>query len=534
MQKRIQKETGNNCLKRIIVAFLAVIMMTTMLHPQMVQAATGTENGIFIKSKNNEAPVFEAGKKKNWNFVITNNSGNVLNNVTITPDLGDKNEDWPFKTEKQSYQKSLGTLEKGQQQEVSFEFIQRDDVPTTRYKLKFTISADGQEETAKWFYMNTTAKPVQKDTQDNKDNKDTDEGKDTGKGNGNGAGSGSDTSYQTPDAGGYSNGEAAYSGESGGSTDGGEASGNGSVPRVIVTGFTTDPAEVRAGSNFKLTIHLKNTSRMKVSNMLFDLSAPTEGSDEQTTSPAFLPSSGASSIYLDSIAPKGTADISIELNAKSDLLQKPYNMELSMKYEDPNATQVEGSSSISIPVKQDARFEISNFEISPQSVAVGEEANVMCSLYNLGRIKLYNVKATFEGKNIKKSEVFIGNIESGATGSIDAMLEGKKISDGSAKVTMTLSYEDESGNISETTKDFELEVTEAVDDSDMHMNTDGDIEAGSGGFPVVPVVVVIAIIAGAVAAVVFVKKKKKKQMLNEEEELLDELDRSSEDEREQP
>ena len=195
---------------------------------------------------------------------------------------------------------------------------------------------------------------------------------------------------------------------------------------MIVTGFTTDPAEVRAGSNFKLTIHLKNTSRMKVSNMLFDLSAPTEGSDEQTTSPAFLPSSGASSIYLDSIAPNGTADISIELNAKSDLLQKPYSMELSMKYEDPNATQVEGSSSISIPVKQDARFEISDFEISPQSVAVGEEANVMCSLYNLGRIKLYNVKATFEGKNIKKSEVFIGNIESGATGSIDAMLEERK------------------------------------------------------------------------------------------------------------
>lgn len=49
MQKRIQKETGNNCLKRIIVAFLAVIMMTTMLHPQMVQAATGTENGIFME-----------------------------------------------------------------------------------------------------------------------------------------------------------------------------------------------------------------------------------------------------------------------------------------------------------------------------------------------------------------------------------------------------------------------------------------------------------------------------------------------------
>lgn len=500
MQKRIQKETGNNCLKRIIVAFLAVIMMTTMLHPQMVQAATG----ITIESKDNKVLTYKAGEKKTWTFTVTNHSGNPMNNVTVTPDLGDDNDVWPFKTEMQSYQQNIGTLENGKSKDVAFDFTQREDVQTSRYTLKFKVTADGQEEAEKQFYVNTTAKPVQKDTQDNKDNKDTDEGKDTGKGNG--AGSGSDTSYQTPDAGGYSNGEAAYSGGSGGSTDGGEASGNGSVPRVIVTGFTTDPAEVRAGSNFKLTIHLKNTSRMKVSNMLFDLSAPTEGSDEQTTSPAFLPSSGASSIYLDSIAPNGTADISIELNA----------------------TQVEGSSSISIPVKQDARFEISDFEISPQSVAVGEEANVMCSLYNLGRIKLYNVKATFEGKNIKKSEVFIGNIESGATGSIDAMLEGKKISDGPAKVTMTLSYEDESGNISTTTKDLNLEVTEKVDDdeaaaSDMPEET-------QKSFPVIPVVIAAVVIA-VVAAVVILKKRKKKQLAEiEEEELLDELERSSEDE----
>ena len=123
----------------------------------------------------------------------------------------------------------------------------------------------------------------------------------------------------------------------------------------------------------------------------------------------------------------------------------------------------------------------------------------MCSLYNLGRIKLYNAKARFEGNGIKKQEIFIGNVEAGATGSIDAMLQGEKVTNGNSKITMTLSYEDESGNISETTKDFELEVTEAVDDSDMYMNTDGDAEAGSSGFPVVPVVVVIVIVAGVVA-----------------------------------
>ena len=325
---------------------------------------------------------------------------------------------------------------------------------------------------------------------------------------------------------------AVYSGGSSGSSG---SSSDGSVPRVIVTGFDTNPPEVHAGSDFTLTIHLKNTSKKtKVQNMLFELQAPTEGTDEQTSAPAFLPTSGSNSIYLNGIKADGTADISITLNAKADLLQKPYSINLSMKYEDSQATQIESSSSISIPVKQDARFEFSEFEISPQTIEVGGETNVMCSLYNLGRIKLYNAKARFEGNGIKKQEIFIGNVDAGATGSIDAMLQGEKVTNGNSKITMTLSYEDESGNISETTKDFELEVTEAVDDSDMYMNTDGDAEAGSSGFPVVPVVVVIVIIAGVVAAVVFVKKKKKKQMLNEEEELLDELDRSSEDEREQP
>ena len=143
---------------------------------------------------------------------------------------------------------------------------------TVRHFLTFKIAADGQEEAEKQFYVNTTAKPEQKsDNKNNKADKNTDNNVDN---NGKGADSGYNASYQSLDAGGYSNGDAVYSGGvSDGGSDGSEASGNGSVPRVIVTGFSTDPAEVRAGSNFKLTIHLKNTSKMKVSNMLFDLPA---------------------------------------------------------------------------------------------------------------------------------------------------------------------------------------------------------------------------------------------------------------------
>ena len=517
--------------RRVMAVIVAALLIVAMILPGLVvkaEAADGEKTGetgpvttkVTIESKDNKVLQYKPGESQKWTLVITNKTGQELSNLSVSPDMGGENADaWPFKTDYQKYEQKIDTLKNGEHKEISFDFLQRDDAGTRRYAIPFSVyTGDNDEPIATHkLYVNTTEKPQADNSQNQGDN-----------GNGGGSGSGSaDGDAMTASVG--NDEPAVYSGGGSGSSS------DGSVPRVIVTGFDTNPAEVHAGSDFTLTIHLKNTSKKtKVQNMLFELEAPTEGTDEQTSAPAFLPTSGSNSIYLDGIKADGTADISITLNAKADLLQKPYSINLSMKYEDSQATQIDSSSSISIPVKQDARFEFSEFEISPQTIEVGGETNVMCSLYNLGRIKLYNAKARFEGNGIKKQEIFIGNVEAGATGSIDAMLQGEKVTNGNSKITMTLSYEDESGNISETTKDFELEVTEAVDDSDMYMNTDGGVDAGSGGFPVVPVVVVIAIIAGAVAAVVFVKKKKKKQMLNEEEELLDELDRSSEDEREQP
>ena len=416
--------------KKWVLGILAFLMAVSLMPPGAVLAAS--LQSITVSSKDNKVPTFQAGEAKEWKLIVTNNTEETVKNVIVRPELEDSTDMWPFETEQQDYSCKVGDMEAGQQTEISFKLKQRSDVPTTRYTLQFSVTADDMEKQISKLYVNTTAKPKE---EEKKDSEKTD----------------------TPAAeeavalaaGGYSNGDVSYAG--------GADSGTTSIPRVIVTGFTTDPKEVRAGSDFTLTIHLKNTSKSsRVQNMLFDLSAPTEGEDQQTSAPAFLPTSGSSSIYLDGIGAGGTADISIRLNAKSDLLQKPYSIDLSMKYEDGNGTQIEASSSLSIPIKQDARFELSTFEISPESIEVGDEANVMCNLYNLGRIKLYNVKAIFEGACIEKEEVFVGNVESGATASIDAMLKGKKATNGPAKVTMTVSYEDESGNVTEKKEELKL------------------------------------------------------------------------------
>ena len=496
--------------RRMMAVVVAALLIAAMILPGLAVKAEAAEKPKVKVSLVGDNQTFEAGETKTLTLQITNNSGQKLENVEVAPDMSKKKAgDWPFEKDWKQYSEKIdGVVANGESKSVSFDFTRREGAKKNSYTIPFSVYVQGSDnaivtDTIFVYAKNETVTPDPTPGDNSQNQGDA--------GNGSAAESGSDSADMNVTA---DDGAVAYSG--GGSGSGGSSS-DGSVPRVIVTGFDTNPAEVHAGSDFTLTIHLKNTSKKtKVQNMLFELEAPTEGTDEQTSAPAFLPTSGSNSIYLDGIKADGTADISITLNAKADLLQKPYSINLSMKYEDSQATQIDSSSSLSIPVKQDARFEFSEFEISPQTIEVGGEANVMCSLYNLGRIKLYNAKARFEGNGIKKQEIFIGNVEAGATGSIDAMLKGEKVTNGNSKITMTLSYEDESGNISETTKDFELEVTEAVDDSDMYMNTDGDVDAGSGGFPVVPVVVVIAIIAGAVAAVVFVKKKKKKQMLNEE------------------
>ena len=502
--KRVSRWLMSLCIAALLVGTVGILP---------AKAADAT---LKVTTPGNKVQTYQYQKAQDFVLNVANISDQTLKNIKVEPVLKKNTDKWPFKTEYQSYEASIPELNAGDSGSVKFNFTQRDDAGDKTYRLTFAVTAENESGEKVYddkvtYSVNTSAKPESQKENSKSDN------------SGQSAGSSNDGGNIDAYAGGVDNGDAVYSGGGGG-----EASGNGSVPRVIVTGFTTNPADVKAGSDFTLTLHLKNTSKSsRVGNMLFELEAPTEGSDEQTTAPAFLPSSGSNSIYLDGIAANGTADISIDLNAKADLVQKPYSINVSMKYEDANASQIEASSSISIPVKQDARFEFSEFEITPESIALGEEANVSCNLYNLGRIKLYNAKAIFEGEDIKKNETFLGNLEPGSSTSIDVMLEGIQATQGDGQVKMTLSYEDEAGTVSTTEQTFNFTVTEATDDA---MVDEMPEENTAGGLPIVPIIIAILIIAGIVAAVVIKKKKKSQKLAEEEEDLLDELDGPSEDE----
>ena len=540
------KANRTNMLKRTAAAVLCAAFLLPAALPAAVYAAdvpaeaqTGAEKTLariqLSVGDGQETPVFRAGEKAKLRISVKNTGNTAAQNVRIAPVI--KSEaDWPFELDQLNYDQDLGSVEAGGKADAVWgggdvPLTVKDSVTGKAYKLTFRITYDDGEkayEAEKYVFVKTEAKPGSSEEKPSGGTPSGDvpeSGKPSGESpvsGGQTAGGGGYGSAAEPEAGSVYNSEP--------TVVGGGGSASTSVPRVIVTGFSTEPGEVRAGSNFKLVVHLKNTSsRTGVSNMLFDFQAPSSGSEAAAEAPAFLPASGSSSIYLDSIPAGGTKDISIELNARADLVQKPYSISMSMKYEDSGAAQYEAQSSLAIPIRQEARFEFSKMQIAPDTVSVGEEANISCSLYNLGRVKMYNVKARFEGKMIDTQEQFIGNLDAGATGTIDAIVTAKKAAKGSEECKLVLTYEDDAGNVSTSEQKFKMTVLEETAVEDTGMMPEAVPE--ESGNPVGLAAAVLAVIAAAAAGTVaFIKHRKKKIRESEEEEMFDEVERFTEDE----
>lgn len=539
------KANRTNMLKRTAAAVLCAAFILPAALPAAVYAAdvpaeaqTGAEKTLariqLSVGDGQETPVFRAGEKAKLRISVKNTGNTAAQNVRIAPVI--KSEaDWPFELDQLNYDQDLGSVEAGGKADAVWgggdvPLTVKDSVTGKAYKLTFRITYDDGEkayEAEKYVFVKTEAKPSSSEEKPSGGTPSGDvpeSGKPSGESpvsGGQTAGGGGYGSAAEPEAGSVYNSEPTVAGGGSAST---------SVPRVIVTGFSTEPGEVRAGSNFKLVVHLKNTSsRTGVSNMLFDFQAPSSGSEAAAEAPAFLPASGSSSVYLDSIPAGGTKDISIELNARADLVQKPYSISMSMKYEDSGAAQYEAQSSLAIPIRQEARFEFSKMQIAPDTVSVGEEANISCSLYNLGRVKMYNVKARFEGKMIDTQEQFIGNLDAGATGTIDAIVTAKKATKGSEECKLVLTYEDDAGNVSTAEQKFKMTVLEETAVEETGMMPEAVPE--ESGNPVGLAAAVLAVIAAAAAGtVIFIKHRKKKIREAEEEEMFDEVERFTEDE----
>ena len=447
-----------------------------------VANVTVTTSEFLQVGDNWSTPTVSYGQSVSIVLPIINFGTEELNDLIIEPATSTVVTEWPFVPDKTSYLQTEPyipgnkTYEAAMQnrREFTFHFTAREDVMSGYYPLKFRVwytkSGIRCEEPAEvTVYVRTVGRP----------------------GSGTIGGSGEESS--------------------------------GAKPRIIVTGFETNPSQVFAGDTFTLNIHVKNTSKeLAVTNLLFDLQAAVEGEDKTNTYVAFLPTSGSSSVYMDKISPDTDAVIEIEMTAKADLAQKPYVLDVNMKYDAGSMFDLTDTASVSIPINQESRFDISTPEVVPTDITVGSQSNVMFSIYNTGKTTLYNVQVKLHADSIEETTAFVGNLNSGATGNVDVMVTGAAATMDDGTINVDISYEDNAGNVTTETRTITLYVSEEFFDEyvpddvmgDMGMG-EGEMEEGSHKGQIIAIIVIALLVAAGVGifAVLRLRKKKKEASL---------------------
>ena len=199
-----------------------------------------------------------------------------------------------------------------------------------------------------------------------------------------------------------------------------------------------------------------------------------------------------------------------------------------MEYEDSDANPFTETASVSIPIKQEAKVDLSSITLMPETIEIGNEANVMFSIYNVGKTKLYNVNVKFQADSISGGDTFLGNMDPGATGNVDAYLMGQAatMDDGTVKILIT--YEDEEGKEAVIEKTMSLYVAEPFypEMYEDPMLMEGMEEESTGLAWWVYVLIGLVVVGGVVTAAVVMKKKKRVKAQAQEEldaaELADE------------
>ena len=239
--------------------------------------------------------------------------------------------------------------------------------------------------------------------------------------------------------------------------------------RIILDGYRTEPEKVFAGQPFTLILSVKNASGdIPASNIL--LSAESEKVDNSSV---FSTEAGSNSFVINSLKAGEAKELRLNLEASAGVDPRSYSITFNEKFDSPAFKNAEDKLTLDIPVFQVARYSISTPELSPDSIAVGKESNVMFNLNNTGRVMLYNVQVIFEADSIKKTSAYLGNIKSGDSGSVDAMLTGVAPTADDGSIKMTIQYEDVNGNVTSEEQSLTLTVTEPAPDMP---ETDADSE----------------------------------------------------------
>ena len=298
------------------------------------------------------------------------------------------------------------------------------------------------------------------------------------------------------------------------------------VPKIIISEYSSDPGVVKAGENFTLNMTFLNTSKLKaVQNMKITLVV--DEKSEETGGSVFTPVQSSNTFYIDKLEPGETSEKQLVMYTIPDAKAQTYVVTAIFEYEYEENDQLKTNKMedvFGIPVIQPAKLEVTEVIVS-EPAYVGEPVYISSEFYNMGRVKLSNLMIKVEGDfDTRESNYFVGNFDIGSGDYYEASIT--PLNPGETKGKVVYTFEDAAGEEHRIEKEFTVNAMEAAP---VINPFPGDVYPGdwqnpnmpgmkTSKFPLIPVIIGGVVLVGVIALVIVLKKRKKrKEMMLDED-----------------
>lgn len=300
---------------------------------------------------------------------------------------------------------------------------------------------------------------------------------------------------------------------------------SGGKPIIIIDNYSFGGTSITGGKTFPLSLRFRNAN---TSTAIQNLKITITSTADEDTGGVFTPANSSNTFFISKLGAGASIDKSIDLYPKADAKPKSYGIDVKFEYEssaDTKHEQITATETISIPLTQPDRFEVTNAEVQGP-IQMGTDGQLSISYVNKGKSTVYNLSVLLEGNfTAPETNIYIGNVESGSSDSYDTTLTPTE--EGTLQGKATITYEDPNGETREIIKEFSCEVQPAmpVDQGGMGPDISEPMPEQSSGIPIWGWVLILAVVAGGAAAVVLVRRKRaaKRRALLEQEDDYDDV-----------
>ena len=287
--------------------------------------ASVDEDGAIIP-----APSGNAGQRVKLRLPVINNGGN-LSNISVTPVISTSLDEWPFVVEAVNYGKNLPDMKHGEIAFLEYDFKISPNISEGAKPINFRATYkenDVYMESLFSAYINVAkGKPEIKELPD-------------------------------------------------------------SVPKLIVTGYSTEPEIIYAEDEFQLILNLQNTS--------YNSTIKNAGIVLTLEENSIMPAKGESDTkYINSLKPRGTTSCTFKLKALPTALNPTSTIAVTMDYENEKVVKGTAAQGIVISIKQKMEVSVEEPIIYDEDIAVGDPIAVSMAIVNKGRTKAFNLEIVY-------------------------------------------------------------------------------------------------------------------------------------------